>query len=84
MALACLYCSFECNPKMQWYSASAWEHHTLAHSRENLPIHPDDPAFSQLFSKAEAIPSTSGSVSDLPHAEAVCKWAEAAKLSLEE
>ena len=58
---------------MQWYSASAWEHHTLAHSKENLPIHPNDPAFSQQFSKTEAIPSTSGSASKFPHAEAVHK-----------
>ena len=61
VALACLYCSFECNPKMQWYSASTWECHTLAHSKENLPIHPNDPAFSHQFSKTEAIPSISGS-----------------------
>ena len=47
VALACLYCSFEHNPKMQWHSASPWEHHTLVHSKENLPIHPDDLAFSQ-------------------------------------
>ena len=48
---------------MQWYSASAWEHHILAHSKENLPIHSDDPAFSQQFayvSEGEATPSTSG------------------------
>ena len=42
VALACRYCSFEHNPKMQWYSASTWEHHTSSHSKENLPIHPDD------------------------------------------
>ena len=28
VALACLYCSIENNPKMHWYSMSAWEHHT--------------------------------------------------------
>ena len=64
VALACLYCSFEHNPKMQWYSASTWEHHTSTNSKENLPIHPDDPAFSQQFACVlgdEAIPSTSGS-----------------------
>ena len=33
IALACLYCSFENNPKMWWYSASAWEHHSLNHLR---------------------------------------------------
>ena len=62
VALACLYCSLENSPKMHWYSASAWEHHTLKHVKENLPIHPDDPAFSQQFaytSGDEAIPSTS-------------------------
>ena len=47
VALACLYCSFEHNPKIQWYSASTWEHHTSTHSKENIPIHPDDPAFSK-------------------------------------
>ena len=30
---------------MQWYSASAWEHHSLKHLKDNLPIHPDDPVF---------------------------------------
>ena len=76
VALACLYCSFEHNPKMQWYSASTWEHHTLTHSKENLPIHPDDPAFSQQFACVpgdEATPSTSGSVPNLPHAAVIHK-----------
>ena len=71
VALACLYCSFEHNPKIRRYSASSWEHHTLTHSKENLPIHPDDPAFSQQFACVpgdEATPSTSGSVPNLPHA----------------
>ena len=45
IALACLYCSFDDNPKMQWYSASTWQHHTHKHALNNLPIHPDDPAF---------------------------------------
>ena len=58
---------------VQWYSTLTWECHTLTHSKENLPIHPDDPAFLQQFSKTEAIPSTSGSISKFPHAEAVCK-----------
>ena len=73
VALACLYCSFECNSKMWWYSASTWECHTLGHSKEKLPIHPNDPAFSQQFSKTESISSTSGSASKFPHAEAVNK-----------
>ena len=42
--LACLYCSFEDNPKMHWYSATAWEDHTMKHLKDNLPIFPDDPA----------------------------------------
>ena len=87
IALACLYCSFEHNPKICWYSASAWEHHTLTHSRENLPIYPDDPAFLQQFSHGSgdgAIPSTYGSVSNLPHATVIYKCAEAAKHFLEE
>ena len=66
VALACLYCIFEHNPKMQWYSASTWEHNTSAHSKENLPNHPDDHAFSQQS-------STSGSVPNLPHAAVIYK-----------
>ena len=83
MALTCLYWTFEHNPKIQWYSASTWECHTLAHSKENLPIYPKNPAFSQQFSKTEAIPSTSRSELKFPHAEAVCKCAEVAKHFLE-
>ena len=72
---------------MQWYSASTWEHHTLAHSKKNLPIHPYDPAFSQQFAcfpEDEATPSTSGFVPNLPHAAIISKCAEAAKHFLEE
>ena len=46
---------------MQRYSASTWEHHSLAHSIGNFPIHLNDPAFSQQFacvSGDEATPST--------------------------
>ena len=74
VALACLYCSFEHNPKIRWYSASTWEHHTSTHSKENLPIHPDDRAFSQQFvcgSGDGATPSTSGFVPNLPHATVI-------------
>ena len=74
VALACLYCSFEHNPKICWYSASTWELHTSIHSKENLPIHPDDPAFSQQFACGpgdRAIPSTSRSVSNLPYATVI-------------
>ena len=87
VALACLYCSFEHNPKICWYSASTWEHHTSPHSKENLPIHPDDLAFSQQFacrSGDGATPSTSGFASNLPHATVIHRWAETAKLFLEE
>ena len=38
------------------------EHHSLKHLKENLPIHPDDPTFSQQFSGVpgdDAIPCTS-------------------------
>ena len=45
IVLACLHCSFESNPKMQWYSASAWQHHSLKHLKDNLPVYPDDPTF---------------------------------------
>ena len=74
VALACLYCSFEHNPKIHWYSATAWEHHTSIHSKENLTIHPDDPAFSQQFACGSgdgATPSTSGFVPNLPHATVI-------------
>ena len=74
IALACLYCSFEHNPKLHWYSASAWEHPTSTHTKENLPIHPDDPAFSQQFAGSPrdgAVPSTFGWTSNLPHATAI-------------
>ena len=82
IALACLYCSFENNPKMRWYSASAGEHHSLKHVKENLPIHPDNPAFSQQFSGDDVIPCTSKQ--NLPHEEEIRKWAEAAKQFFEE
>ena len=65
---------------MWWYSASAWEHHSLKHLKDNLPIHPDDPTVSQQFmgtSSDHIIPSTwrQGST----HEEEVRKQAEAAK-----
>ena len=87
IALACLYCSFEHNPKLHWYSASTWEHHTSTHTKENLPIHPDDPAFSQQFAGSPGdgvISSTSRSVPALPHATVIHKQAEAVKHFLEE
>ena len=48
-ALACLYCSFENNPCMRWYSATAWKNHTTKHCNENLPIYPDEPKFVEKF-----------------------------------
>ena len=68
VVLACLYCSFEDNPKMHWYSATAWEHHTMKHLKDNMSIIPDDPTFTEKFipqSSGDAAPSTSKQVS--PH-----------------
>ena len=72
---------------MQWYSASTWEHHTLTHIKKNLPIHPDDPEFSQQLAHVpgdEATPSTSKPNLNFSHTEVICKQTEAAKHSLEE
>ena len=85
ISLACLYFSFENNPKMWWYSASAWEHHSLKHHKENLPIHLDDPTFSQQFSgipSDDVIPCTSKQI--LHHEEEIRKWAETVKQFIEE
>ena len=85
ITLACLYCSFENNPMMSWYSASAWEHHSLKHLKENLPVHPNDPTFFQQFSSVpgdDAVPCTSKQ--NLSHEEEVRKWTEAAKQFFEE
>ena len=85
IALACLYCIFENTHKMQWYSASAWEHHSMKHLKDTLPIYPDDPAFCQQFMgipSDDVIPCTSKQ--NLPHEEEVRKWAEAAKQFFEE
>ena len=54
---------------MQWYRASAWEHHTIKHVKENLPIHSNDPTFSQQFacvSGDETTPSNSKPQLNLP------------------
>ena len=67
---------------MHWYSASAWKHHSLKHLNENLPIHPDDPNFSQQFACIpgdDAVPSTSKPKQNLPHKDMIRKWAETAK-----
>ena len=49
VALACLYSSFENNPHMRWYSATAWESHTANHCNKKSPIYPDDPEFVKKF-----------------------------------
>ena len=69
---------------MHWYSASMWEHHTHKHVQDNLPIHPDDPAFFQQFANVEAVPSTSKLTPDLPNTDVICKRAQAAKQFLKE
>ena len=84
VALACLYCSANNSPKMQWYSASAWEHHTRKHVQDNLPIHPYDPAFSEQFGETDTLPSTSKSTSTLPPSINIHERAKAAKQFLEE
>ena len=87
IALACLYCSFDDNPKMCWYSASAWEHHSCRYTQDNLPIYPDDPAFSQQFIHVpwdEVTSSTSKSPFELPHSKIIQQSAKAAKQFLEE
>ena len=64
------------------FSTSTLEHHSLKHLKDNLPIHPDDPKFSQQFAcapKDDAIPSTSKPKQNLPHEELIHKQAEAAK-----
>ena len=82
MALACLYCSGRDNPKMQWFSASAWEKHICKHSQDGLPLFPDDPAFTQL--SPETLPSTTGSTSKSLPLEVILERAKAAKQCLEE
>ena len=60
--------------------------HTLKHVKENFPIHPNHPAFSQQFACAsghEATPSTSKPQLNFPPVDVICKWAEATKQFLE-
>ena len=82
VALACLYCSDRDNPKMQWFSASAWEKHICKHSQDGLPLFPDDPAFTQL--SPETLPVTSGSPPRSLPLESILERAKAAKQCLEE
>ena len=84
VTLACLYCSFNNTPKMHWYSASTWEHHTHKHAQDNLPLHPNDPAFFQQFADVDAIPFTSMFTPDLPQTDVIWKMAQAAKPFLKE
>ena len=84
IALVCLYFSFNNNPKMHWYSATTWEHHTCKHVQNKLPIYPDDPTFFQQFSKPEAIPLTSTVTPEFPHIDIIHKQVIAAKQFLEE
>ena len=84
VALAFLYCSANNSPKMQWYSPSAWEHHTRKHVQDNLPIHPDDPAFSEQFGEISTLPSVSKLTSTLPPSINIHERAKAAKQFLTE
>ena len=55
---------------------------TLKHLKENLPVYPDDPEFSQQFACIpgdEATPSTSKPKQNLPHEKLIQKQAEAIK-----
>ena len=82
VALACLYCSGRDNPKMQWFSASAWENHVHKHSQDGLPLFPDDPTFTHL--SPETLPSTSGSTSESLPLNVMLGRAKSAKQCLEE
>ena len=82
VTLACLYCSGRDNPKMQWFSASAWGNHIHKHSQDDLPLFPDDSAFTHL--SPETLPSTSGSTSESLPLNVMLERAKAAKQCLEE
>ena len=84
VALACLYCSASNSPKMQWYSASAWEHHTHKHVLDNLPIHPNAPAFSEQFDEIGTLPSVPKLTSTLPPSINIYERAKDAKQFLAE
>ena len=64
---------------MHWYSASAWQHHSMKHLKDNLPIFP-----LQFMSTSsdDVVPSIT--TQSLPHEEEVRKWAKAAKQFFEE
>ena len=52
--------------------------------QDNLPIHPDDPAFSEQFGEIDTFPSTSKLTSTLPPSINIHERANAAKQFLEE
>ena len=82
MALVCLYSNGRDNPKMQWFSTSAWENHICKHSKDGLPLFPNDPAFMHL--SPETLPSTSGSTSKSLPLNVILERAKAAKQCLKE
>ena len=82
VALACLYCSGRENPKMHWFSSSAWEKHVQKHSQDGLPLYPDDPAFTQL--SLETLPSTSSSTPGSLPLEVILDRAKAVRQCLTE
>ena len=74
IALACLYCSFEDNLKMCWYSTTTWKKHMTKHLKDNLTIFPDDSAFAEKFTpQSSGYVSPSTSKQALPHEEEVIK-----------
>ena len=80
VALACLYCSCRENPKMCWFSSSAWEKHICKQIQDGHPIFPDDPAFTQLSPKT--LPSTSSSTLRSLPLEIILERAKAARQCL--
>ena len=84
VGLACLYSSANNSPKMQWYSTSAWEHHTHKHVQDNFPFHPDDPAFYEQFGEVDILPSTSKLTSTPPPFHQYHEKVKTAKQFLEE
>ena len=82
VALACLYCSGRENPKMHWFSSSAWEKHVCKHSQDGLPLFPNDSAFTQLSPKT--LPSTSSSTPGSLPLEVILERAKAVRQCLEE
>ena len=82
VALAYLYCSGGENPKMWWFSASAWEKHVCKHLQDGLPLFPNDPAFTQL--SPETLPSMSSPTSKSLPLEVILERAKVSKKCLKE